>query len=72
MRIKLDENLGVRGAQLLEGSGCDVATVVAEDLCSSSDEASLDRIDAACARRELGRKIGGITSTFLANTYELA
>jgi len=38
MRIKLDENLGVRGAQILEDGGCDVATVVAEDLCSSSDE----------------------------------
>lgn len=38
MRIKLDENLGVRGAQILEHGGCDVATVVTENLCSSSDE----------------------------------
>ncbi len=38
MRIKLDENVGARGMQILEDGGCDVATVVAEDLCCSSDE----------------------------------
>lgn len=38
MKIKLDENLGARGAQLLEGGGCNVATVAGEGLCSSSDE----------------------------------
>jgi predicted nuclease of predicted toxin-antitoxin system len=37
MKIKLDENLGQRGAEILRGGGCDVATVVAQDLCSTSD-----------------------------------
>jgi predicted nuclease of predicted toxin-antitoxin system len=37
MRLKLDENLGQRGAQLLRDGSCDVATVVDEDLCSSAD-----------------------------------
>lgn len=38
MKVKLDENLGARGAQALKEGGCDVATVVAQDLCASSDE----------------------------------
>lgn len=38
MKVKLDENLGARGAQVLKDGGCDVATVVAQDLCGSSDE----------------------------------
>ena len=42
MKFKLDENLGARGAHLLGDSGCDVTTVVAEDLCSSSDEMLID------------------------------
>ena len=38
MKVELDENLGTRGAQILEAGGCDVLTVVVESLCSSSDE----------------------------------
>ncbi len=38
MKVKLDENLGTRGAQVLREGGCNVATVVAQDLCASSDE----------------------------------
>lgn len=42
MKVKLDENLGTRGAQILEAGCCDVLTVVAESLCSSSDETLIE------------------------------
>jgi predicted nuclease of predicted toxin-antitoxin system len=42
VKIKLDENLGARGAQILADGGCDVTTVVEEGLCSSSDETLIE------------------------------
>ena len=37
MKAKLDENLGTRGAQLLDAHGWDVSTVAAQELCSAAD-----------------------------------
>lgn len=37
MLVKLDENLGARGAAILRGAGWDVSTVAMQDLCGASD-----------------------------------
>ncbi|MCX6545699.1 MAG: DUF5615 family PIN-like protein [Acidobacteria bacterium] len=37
MRLKLDENFGRRGAEILTAAGHDVATVPAEALCRATD-----------------------------------
>jgi len=46
VRVKLDENLGRRGAERLRAAGHDVATVHGQGLCSASDPQLLE----ACRR----------------------
>lgn len=38
MKLKLDENLGIRGRDLLAAAGHDVCTVPEQNLCSATDE----------------------------------
>lgn len=42
MRLKLDENLGQRGAELLRQAGHDVATVIEQGLQSGPDPALIE------------------------------
>jgi len=42
VKLKLDENLGTRGAELFDQAGHDVSTVPQEGLCSSPDKKLLE------------------------------
>lgn len=48
MKIKLDENLGQRGAELFRDAGHDVTTVAEQSLTSASD----DQLAAVCATEQ--------------------
>ncbi len=42
MNLKLDENLGTRGAEILRESGHDVMTVAQQGLCSATDDSIIE------------------------------
>ncbi|MBX9694816.1 MAG: DUF5615 family PIN-like protein [Cyanobacteria bacterium] len=42
MKVKLDENIGVRGIELLESAGHDVTTVFSQSLTSTGDKKLLE------------------------------
>ncbi|MBX9879742.1 MAG: DUF5615 family PIN-like protein [Candidatus Obscuribacterales bacterium] len=46
MKIKLDENIGKRGKEILEAAGHEVLTVADQKMCGSSD----DSLIAVCAK----------------------
>ena len=50
MRLKLDENLGTRIADILRNAGHDTATIPEQSLCSSSDRELLQvcRVERRC------------------------
>jgi predicted nuclease of predicted toxin-antitoxin system len=43
VKLKLDENIGTRGRELLVQAGHDVATVAEQELCSASDPLLIQR-----------------------------
>jgi len=42
MKVKLDENLGLRGRELLFSRGFDVETVLSQGLCGATDHVLID------------------------------
>jgi predicted nuclease of predicted toxin-antitoxin system len=42
VKLKLDENLGSRGAELFRQAGHDISTVAQQGLCSSGDQRLLE------------------------------
>lgn len=43
MNIKLDENLGIRGKEILVNAGFEVATVAEQHMCSAGDDELIER-----------------------------
>ena len=58
MKLKLDENLGLRGKELLSAAGHDVCTVPDQGLCTATDE----QVAARCC--EDGRAIVSLDLDF--------